>query len=206
MGTRILGSDMPSMYRSCSAAARKILENPDLVNAEDYGGLVGVLTEIDLIVLAMREDGWGREDMSAAGHEANQVMGHLFYKTAAVVRFGPVNHPDLDDPDYLRADGKIIYARADGPHQVTSIKTPNGTFHRLLAENDPITRQGRRPGTNRTDLESWADQNIFESAKTPTAEETEAERLRARIGQLERELADARRGLNGYTLPAQARR
>lgn len=137
-----------SIYSRCSEAAHKLMQNPP----EEHGG---VFTEIDVVRLAATSN-WSTTNYKEALRHANQVVGTL-YRARKLARFGPVTLPS-GDPDYARIASKVVYASAtDGPK---SWKTPNGTFKRLMIEDDKIGRQGRRRGTNRNDLAPWDEQEI----------------------------------------------
>lgn len=183
-----------SFYTDMSAAARFLIAHPEHLSPADYEGVAGILTEIDVMLLASKTKpgGYSQEDMSMVGREASQVMGH-FFRQGFVFRYGPVQLPELDYPDYLRHDGKIIYAGPDGPQKIL---TPNGAFPRFDGDHDPITRVGRRLGTSRTDLLLWGPQDIF-GADSPgqlSSEESEIIRLKGRVASLEAELDGYRQG------------
>lgn len=150
-----------SIYTRCMEAAEALLEDPSLAG----GDPPGLFTELDVITHASASDGpWTNERYRFAMREVNQVMGLLFREGRAV-RFGPVQIPDVPEPDYLRIASKIVYAHPRGPERV---ETPNGTFERLIATNgkDPLAKQGRRLGTNRDDLQPWDQQDIKTARKT----------------------------------------
>jgi len=131
-----------SIYKQCSKAASKLTEDPSKAHG-------GVFTEIDVVQRASKPE-WSQEDYKEAHRQANQVLGTR-YRERKVCRFGPVTLPDGNN-DYGRIASKIVYAAADGPE---SWETPNGSFLRMMIEGDEIGRQGRRFGTERTDLVGW---------------------------------------------------
>lgn len=167
-----------SIYVQCADAARRLLDNPDL-RIVTTDAPEGIFTELDVIFLASREGDYNPEMMKVAQREASQVMGTLF-RSGQAVKFGPVQVPGLDQPDYMRVASKLVFAHPEGPK---AIKTPNGTFSRLGVDEDLIVRQGRRPGANRNDLESWEDQDILHrrSGEPTTAQEREIARLQAEL-------------------------
>lgn len=134
---------MSSIYKQCSEAASKLIEAPP----EAHGG---VFTEIDVVQRASKPE-WSKDDYKEAHRQANQVLGTR-YRERKLCRFGPVELPD-GVKDYGRIASKIVYANAEGGPQ--EWETPNGTFPRLMIEGDDIGRQGRRFGTERTDLVAW---------------------------------------------------
>lgn len=160
---------MSSIYKQCSEAASKLIEDPPKVHG-------GVFTEIDVVQRASKPE-WSQDDYKEAHRQANQVLGTR-YRERKLCRFGPVELPD-GNKDYGRIASKIVYANADnGPE---AWETPNGTFQRLMIEGDDIGRQGRRFGTDRTDLVAWGD------GHTAPADDLQrrVERLEKRIQWLE---------------------
>lgn len=155
-----------SIYKQCSEAALQLMINPP----EAHGG---VFTEIDVVQRASRPE-WSREDYKEAHRQANQVLGTR-YRERKLCRFGPVELPD-GNKDYGRIASRIVYANAqDGPREW---ETPNGVFRRLMVENDKIGRQGRRFGTERTDLVDWVG-------------DVEEPQVENRVAKLERSLNEA---------------
>lgn len=171
-----------SMYTDCGQAARQLIDDPSLVDPDQYAGIIGVFNELDVITLTARDCGpFGDDEFKLASHEASQVMKALF-NSGIAVRFGPVQPPGFE-PDYLRVDSKILYAH---PDRYTEIQTPNGTFPRMFDKDDYIGRPGRRAGTNRNDLESW---DLLATRETPAASgQHEVIRLRAEVATLTQRL------------------
>jgi hypothetical protein len=164
-----------SLYKQCSEAASNLMANPP----EEFGG---VFSEID-VVNAAASRGWSGDNYKEALRHANQVLGTL-YRSRKLARYGPVTLPN-GNLDYGRIASKIVYAAAEtGPEKW---KTPNGTFARLMIEDDDFGRQGRRYGTNRNDLAPWDAQDIHSQGteKDHAHEPDEAER---KIVQLKRDL------------------
>lgn len=160
-----------SIYKQCSEAATKLMQEPP----KDNGG---VFTEIDVVTLAGVPE-WSQDDYEDAMRHANQIVGTQ-YRARKLCRYGPVEFPD-GEKDYGRIASKIVYAPAEtGPK---TWKTPNGTFKKLMMEDDSIGRQGRRRYTNRNDLAPWEDQGI----------EVKSSRTTKRIKTLERNLAAERK-------------
>lgn len=181
-----------SIYSECSKALRELMKDPP----EDFGG---VFTEIDVVRLAGHA-GWSKDNYKEAVRHANNLMGAQ-YRARKLCRFGPVKLPN-GQLDHARIASKIVYASAETGPKVW--ETPNGKFKRMMMENDPIQRAGRKIGTNRNDLASWDGQNLsmVSTKATPVPVpvdtpadvtpkvETHAEivvRLRARIQELEDE-------------------
>lgn len=136
---------MSSIYKQCSEAASKLIADPPEAHN-------GVFTEIDVVQRASKPE-WSQSDYKEAHRQANQVLGTR-YRERKLCRFGPVVLPD-GVQDYGRIASKIVYANAEeGPQ---AWETPNGTFQRLMIEGDDIGRQGRRFGTERTDLVAWGE-------------------------------------------------
>lgn len=85
------------------------------------------------------------------------------YRKGRLVRFGPVEVNGITD--YVRNKTKILYAGADKGPEV--VETPNGIFHRMLAESDQISHVGRRPGIARDDFTPWnANGNVPQHSDT----------------------------------------
>lgn len=173
-----------SIYTSCSEAARRLIDEPNLRPVTR--GPEGVFTELDVILLAARQEGgYSESQMKIAQREASQVMGTLFREGKAV-RFGPVTIPDESVEDYVRVCSKIAYASAEGPK---TIETPNGTFRRLLAKSDKIkARPGPRLGYARDDLEPWVTTEAHTAVQRENVRlKAENAALRSRMEDLERE-------------------
>ena len=160
-----------SLYSECSAAAAKLLEKPP-------AHLGGVFSEIDVVNKASHK-GWTDEDFKDAMRHANAVLG-TWYRSRRVCRYGPVTLPN-GSLDYARIASKLTYAPADkAPEQW---ETPNGTFPKVMIENDPLSRRkGRNQGINRTDLESWDKQDLTLNGDAST------EDLKRRVQELEGEV------------------
>lgn len=174
-----------SLYSQCSRAAREIIANPALIDSESYQGHEGIFTELDVILRASLSAGiYTEEEMVACQREASQVMNYRFGK-GHVVRFGPVQVPDVDSPDYVRVVGKIVYAPAEGAQ---ALRTPNGTFLPLTCAQDNLGRAGRRAGTARDDLQPWADQPLLVgSSGSLTPDQLEILQLKAAVAALKQE-------------------
>jgi len=93
---------------------------------------------------------WTEKQFVKAGRAAYAVL-QSDYRLGRLCRFGPV---DVNgEPDYVRNAAKIVYASVSkGPQY---IETPNGNFHRMLAESDQISSVGRRKGIDRDDFALW---------------------------------------------------
>jgi hypothetical protein len=140
-----------SIYKQCAAAIDSLILNPP----KDHDG---VFTEIDVISEAASKD-WSKADYDKAMHQANESCGKR-YRDRKLCRYGPVKVGKGVNAarDYARIAGRIVYADAiDGPNEW---KTPNGTFKKLMENEDTISRQGRKPAANRNDAESWDRQVI----------------------------------------------
>lgn len=147
-----------SVYRQCSAAIDRLVEEPP----KQHGG---VFTEIDVQIAAASDD-WKPAEYSTALHDSNELCGTRF-RHRKLCRYGPVVIGTGQDriEDYARIAGKIVYADAEtGP---TVWKTPNGEFQRMMVEDDHLSRQGRRSGTNRNDAEPWKDQSLASPPRKP---------------------------------------
>lgn len=140
-----------SPYKRCAAAIGRLIADPP----QDHGG---VFTEIDVISEAATPD-WQKEEYDTAMHQANEACGKR-YRDGKLCRYGPVKigRGKGAIEDYARIAGKIVYADAATGPKVW--KTPNGTFKKLLATDDHLSRQGRNGGANRNDAEPWDDQAI----------------------------------------------
>lgn len=161
-----------SVYRQCSEAAAKLMENGE------------IFTEIDVVRLAGTNHDWATETYTEALRDANQVVGTL-YRNRKVCRFGPVELPN-GERDYARIASKIVYAPSD--KGIVVWETPNGDFPALMVHEDEIGRQGRRKQANRSDLVKWDDQAI---ATDPVDEDDAARRVK----RLEADLRAANKAL-----------
>lgn len=164
------------VYGQCASAVRKLIAEPP----SEHGG---VFTELDVVALAGTSE-WSQDDYESAMRHANQVVG-TYYRSRKLCRYGPVTLP-TGDIDYARIASKIVYAdAASGPQTWT---TPNGTWPRMMFEDDPITKQGRRAGTVRNDLVPW---NQGDPAPAPSETHppdvvlAELRELRERVSRLE---------------------
>lgn len=141
-----------ALYSACSEAVRGLIEHPPQVHE-------GTFTELDVVTLASSPD-WTPEDWKQAMRQASQVCG-LMFRTRRLSRYGPVRLADGTE-DYVRIATKIAYADPlEGP---ANLETPNGSFPRMMIEDDGLGHQGRRRGTNRNDLEPWESQRILVGA------------------------------------------
>ncbi len=141
-------SGSKSLYGQCSAAIDQLIQKP----LKEYGG---VFTEIDVEQMAATSQ-WTAEDFERALKDANQVCGTQ-YRARKLCRYGPVVLADGSE-DYARIAGKIVYADAEsGPD---FWETPNGKFPKLMVQDDILSHQGRRHGTNRTDSIPWEEQDL----------------------------------------------
>lgn len=142
-------SKKQSVYKQCAAAIDRLVADPPK-------GHQGLFTEVDVISEAARK-GWKKADYDKAMHQANEVCGKRF-RDRRLCRYGPVTVDSEDGAqDYARIAGKIVYAAIDGPEEW---ETPNGTFKKLMEDEDTISRQGRKPASNRNDAEPW-DQQVL---------------------------------------------
>lgn len=185
-----------STHTDCRDAARSLLKDPNLA----IHGIKGIFTEVDVILLASRSGGWYTQNdqqvMNLALRDVNQLMGEMF-RRREVARYGPVplTKLGLDEEDWARIAGKMIYAHPE--HGPEVIETPNGVFPRAMTENDTIGRSGRKLGSNRrNDLKDWDEQEIIPVApkkqpKPTTAEQREIIRLKAEVAALQQKLADS---------------
>lgn len=130
------------IYAACAEAADRLLETPP----DDHGG---VFTELDVIAQASTPE-WSPSDYQAAMRQASQVCGLLF-RSRRLCRYGPVQFDGTRD--YARIATKIVYGNPESGPKV--FKTPNGSFKRIMIEDDDLGHQGRRAGTNRDDLVPW---------------------------------------------------
>jgi hypothetical protein len=116
-------------------------------------------TERDVVEAASMPN-WTRLQFIKAQRAAYAVL-QGDYRKGRLARFGPVQING--SPDYVRNESKILYASAaKGPGLV---ETPNGIFHRMLAENDGISSVGRRPGISRDDFTAWDQQGAHEAPR-----------------------------------------
>lgn len=134
-----------SLGTQCGRAIEAFLKDPP----KEHGG---VFTEIDVVRKAALKE-WSAETFKEAMKEANQVCGQR-YRARKLCRYGPVELPD-GTRDYARIASKIVYGAAEGPDEW---ETPNGTFPKMMIENDELVAQGRKQRTNRNDLVSWDEQ------------------------------------------------
>lgn len=158
-------------YKQVSAATRRLMKADD------------VFTEIDVVNVAYEVEGnqsWGDKQWRTAANDAQQVCAAL-YRSARLVRFGPVQVPGLE-PDYARrgVGGKIVYAPRD---TVKEWKTPNGNFPALNYFHDEIKKASRRKGIDRDDSQPWAGQKMGstkdDESLLPDLEEMRSELERA---------------------------
>lgn len=172
---------MSSIYKECREAARKLLSGD--AKPSSYGIDAPVFTELDVVIVAARQAGtWDEETFQKAQREASNAMGQ-FFRDAWAVRYGPVQVPGVNEPDYMRVASRILYAPLEGPATITTV---NGTFASFTVDEDPITRQGRRLGANRDDTVPWDEQDILSLGNG--GEETPEHKIQ----RLERELRIAR--------------
>lgn len=181
------GADM-SLYSLCSRVCDELIAEAQ------------VFTEADVVIRALvRMPDASPKELS---RYANQVVGTQF-RSRKLCRYGPVEVPGLTEPDYARIAAKIAYASADdGPESFQGPKMPdgsvqacpNGRFDRLMIENDPITRQGRRIGSNRDDLVAWCEQDIkvarLSVPHDPDALTRENATLRTNLGAAHQKIRD----------------
>lgn len=165
-----------SLGQQISEAIDKLVKNPPNN---------GIFTEIDVLARIASND-WDEDDLKKATRQVNEVLGRR-YRARKLCRFGPVELPD-EKKDYGRIATKIAYAEPDSGPRIWD--TPNGTFPRMMIEDDTLGSQGRRYGTNRNDLAPWDDQQIDRQRRSlpdPTVQ-----RLQAQVRELESALEDAR--------------
>lgn len=168
-----------SVYKQCASALDLILED------EERGS--EVFTEIDVITDAATGD-WKDAQYTEAVHAANEVCG-LRYRSHKLCRYGPVKigRGKNRTEDYARYAGKIVYADAvTGPK---TLKTPNGTFRKLMVQDDRLSRQGRKPAANRDDGKPWSEQTLPSKPRKPVARKSNVG-LTARDSSLEKTVAD----------------
>lgn len=146
-----IASKKPSVYKQCATAIDALIADPP----KDHGGL---FTEIDVISAAAQKD-WTKAEYDKAIHQANESCGKRF-RDRKLCRYGPVKLGKGSNAaeDYARIAGKIAYADAITGPDVW--ETPNGTFKKLMEDKDTISRQGRKPASNRNDAEPWSQQVI----------------------------------------------
>lgn len=146
-----MSNSTKSLYRQCVAAVSRLRETPP----KEHGG---VFTEIDVQMNAARhaDPKWTDADHRKVLHESNAVAGAQ-YRGRKLCRYGPVILEDGEE-DYARIAGKIVYADAEtGPE---FWETPNGRFPKLMLEDDSLSKQGRRAGTDRNDALPWNSQSV----------------------------------------------
>lgn len=113
-------------------------------------------TERDVVEAASMPN-WTRLQLVKAQRAAYAVL-QGDYRKGRLARFGPVQvNGSLD---YVRHDSKIVYTSAAKGQSL--IETPNGIFHRMMAEADEISAVGRRPGIDRDDFTAWDQQGNHE--------------------------------------------
>lgn len=118
-------------------------------------------TERDVVNMAAMPN-WLPRQHSKAQRAAYAVL-QGDYRRGRLCRFGPVDMPDSDDQDYVRNESKVVYASAErGP---AAVDTPNGVFRKMLADDDTISRVGRRPGIDRDDFKPWDQQGAHEPVR-----------------------------------------
>lgn len=180
-----------AIYHLCSQALKSLMEDPP-TDLPFYQENPGVFTEIDIVNRAqnLARAEWGSDPaiFRQAMRNANQVAG-TFWREMKVARYGPVELPDRSQ-DYARAASKIVYAHPElGPEW---LKTPNGTFKRMMVWEDTIGRQGRKIGTNRDDTKPWDEQEITKTKAVtevakPDKAKADLKAAQRRIEQLEAE-------------------
>ena len=140
-----------SLYRQCVAAVGRLRNTPPKEHE-------GVFTEIDVQMSAARsaDPKWDENDHRLVLHEANAVCGAQ-YRGRKLCRYGPVILEDGSE-DYARIAGKIVYADAESGPEFW--ETPNGRFPKLMLEDDTLSKQGRRAGTDRNDALPWTTQSV----------------------------------------------
>lgn len=178
-----------SLYRQCSAAIEQLVATREEVDGEVRATPTGaVFTEIDVEAMAATGT-WTAKDFERALKDANQVCGTQ-YRARKLCRYGPVVLADGSE-DYARIAGKIVYADAEtGPE---FWETPNGKFPKLMVQDDKLTHQGRRHGTNRNDAVSWENQDLKaprrparRRASSVTSAKSEAELRKLLVNVMER--------------------
>lgn len=148
-----------SIYKQCANAIDRIVQNPP----RQHGG---VFTEIDVVTEAATTDEWGNAEYTKSLHDSNEICGQRF-RNRKLCRYGPVTIGKGQDKieDYARIAGKIVYAdAAKGPN---IWKTPNGSFKKMMVEDDHLSRQGRKPAANRNDAEPWSEQALPSKPRKP---------------------------------------
>ena len=156
-----------SIYKQCSRAVSDLMEGSD------------VFSEIDVVQLASTPE-WSVEDYKDAGRQANQVLGTR-YRERKLCRFGPIDLPE--GVDYARIASKIAYASVSAC--LESWDTPNGTFPKLMLEDDEIGHQGRRLGTNRDDSAPMSERRTSDPNNRIQRLEIDLSDLRKRLARLE---------------------
>lgn len=145
-----------SIYKQCAEAIDRLVKKPP----KQHGG---VFTEIDVTTEAATGD-WKSNDFTRSLHDSNAICGTQ-YRHRKLCRYGPVTLADGKTQDYARIAGKIVYADAETGPEIW--KTPNGDFPRMMIEDDELTKQGRRPGTERNDAHPWDDQPLSAKPRKP---------------------------------------
>jgi len=114
-----------SIHTDCRAAIDRL------------AGQGGTFTEFDIANEASGQGtkGWSGKMFQQAAKDAYSVL-QAGYKRGKLVRYGPVEYQG--NTDYVRRGTKIVYADAEeGPKEFV---TPNGTFARLVAEQDTLLK------------------------------------------------------------------
>lgn len=174
-----------SLYHQCSQAVSDLIANPP-----DDLPFTNVFTEIDVVnrTQSLGSD-WGNDPtrFRAAMRTANAVVGTK-YRERKLCRYGPVTLPD-GNLDYTRLASKIVYADAElGP---AKLETPNGNFRKMMIEDDPITKQGRKFSSNRDDSKKWDEQDVV-VRKEVSKDKADLTAAHKRIHELQEELERAR--------------
>lgn len=148
-----------SVYKQCAAAIDRLVEDPP----RQHGG---VFTEIDVATEAATEE-WSTVEYTKSLHDSNEICGQRF-RNRKLCRYGPVVIGKGQDKieDYARIAGKIVYADADAGPEIW--KTPNGDFKKMMVEDDTLSRQGRKPASNRNDAIPWSEQSLPTKLRKPT--------------------------------------
>lgn len=141
-----------SVYRQCAAAIDRLVKNPPREH--------GVFTEIDVAMEAATVAGnWERSEFDKSLHDSNEICGQRF-RNRKLCRYGPVSigEGDTKVEDYARIAGKIVYADAETGPDVW--ETPNGSFKKMMIQDDHLSRQGRKTAAKRNDAEPWSEQSL----------------------------------------------
>lgn len=149
-----------SVYKQCAAAIDRLVED----SPRQHGG---VFTEIDVATEAATED-WSTVEYAKSLHASNEVCGQRF-RNRKLCRYGPVVIGKGKDKieDYARIAGKIVYADAETGPEIW--RTPNGDFKKMMVENDTLSRQGRKPASNRNDATLWSEQSLPTKPRKPVS-------------------------------------